>query len=159
MMPESRQGSHKGSIHLMAQPDRRPQPVQNPDVGRTEIIFSHPSEAEFAKLLDYYGIAWRYEPVTYPLQWDAEGNVIEAFSPDFYLVDYDLYVELTTLRPKLMRFKNGKLRRLKELYPELNVKLWRRRDFVYLLDRFGLRDRESALVGKSALEDEDAQAQ
>jgi len=114
-------------------------------------VFSHPSEEEFARILDFYGITWRYEPVTFPLDWDAQGNVLEAFSPDFYLVQEDLYVELTTLRQSLMRIKHRKIRRLKELYPEVNIRLWDRRDFLRFLERFGETGREQELIGKEAV--------
>jgi hypothetical protein len=129
----------------------RPRPSPNLPAKRTEIVFSHPSEEEFARILDFYGIEWRYEPTTFPLEWDRHGNVLEAFSPDFYLVQEDLYVELTTLRPSLMRIKHRKIKRLKELYPEINVKLWDRKDFIHFLERFGLDEREAALIGKEAM--------
>jgi len=130
---------------------RCPRPVTNPPVPRDEICFGHPSEDEFARILDFYGIQWKYEPVTFPLSWDDEGNVLEAFSPDFYLVEQDLFVELTTLRPRLMRAKRRKIRRMRELYPDRKVKLWRRRDFEWLLARFGQEDRHDELVGQDAL--------
>ena len=130
-------------------------PVANPVVPRNEISFSHPSEAELAHVLDFYGIEWRYEPMTFPLAWDEHGNVIEAFSPDFYLVQQDLYVELTTLRQKLMRFKHRKIRRLKELYPEINIRLWNRKDFEHFLERFGIDARSRHLLGQEALTQHD----
>jgi len=102
--------------------------------------FAHPLEAEFARLLDYYHIPWEYEPKSFPLEWDAEGRVTAAFTPDFYLPDQDLYVELTTLRPQLIRSKNRKLRRLRELYPQVNIRLLRRRDLRELLLKYGLRE-------------------
>jgi hypoxanthine phosphoribosyltransferase len=129
----------------------QPRPVENPPIAREEITFSHPSEEELARILDFYGIAWRYEPTTFPLRWDEQGNVLEAFSPDFYLVQEDLYVELTTLRQSLMRIKHRKIRRLKELYPWINIKLWDRKDFMHLLERFGVTGREQELVGKEAI--------
>lgn len=132
----------------------RPRPLQNPTVAREDIVWSHPSEKEFAHVLDYFGIEWRYEPTTFPLRWDKEGNLLEGFSPDFYLVEQELYVELTTLRPRLMRDKHRKVRRLRELYPEVNVRLWDRRDFVRFLERFGLESHRQDLVGKEALEKE-----
>ena len=100
--------------------------------------FSHPAEEIFAQILDFYGIQWEYEPRTFPLEWDEEGNVIEAFSPDFYLPDQDLYVELTTIRPKLATFKNRKMRRMKELYPDVNIKLYKRREMRDLMVKYGL---------------------
>ena len=135
---------------------QQPCPIENPPVPREEIAFSHPSEEEFANVLDFYGIEWRYEPVTFPLQWDERGNILEAFSPDFYLVQQDLYVELTTLRQKLMRFKHRKIRRMKELYPEINIRLWNRKDFERFLEHFGLGKRRSLLIGKEAMENQDA---
>ncbi|MBM3188452.1 MAG: hypothetical protein FJZ90_06995 [Chloroflexi bacterium] len=138
----------------MSEASRPPRPVANAEASREEINFSHPSEREFARVLDFYGIAWRYEPTTFPLRWDDQGNILEAFSPDFYLVDTDLYVELTTLRPQLMRIKRRKIRRLKELYPEINIRLWSRSDFMRFLERLGLEDRSEELVGKEALEDQ-----
>lgn len=128
----------------------KPRPIENPPVARTELVFSHPSEEEFARILDFYGIAWRYEPVTFPLKWDEQGNVLEAFTPDFYLLQEDLYVELTTLRQELMHIKRRKIRRLKELYPDVNIKLWGRRDFLRFLERFGEIERERELIGKEA---------
>lgn len=102
--------------------------------------FSHPIEAEFARILDFYGIPWAYEPRTFILQEDGAGNVKEAFSPDFYLPDQDLYVELTTMQPHQVRHKNRKLKRLRELYPEINIKLFKRGDLRSLMLKFGVED-------------------
>ena len=98
--------------------------------------FAHPSEAEFAKLMDYYGIRWEYEPRSFPLHWEGE-RVTEMQTPDFYLIDLDLYVELTTLKQSLVTEKNRKIRRLKELYPEVNIKLLYKRDYHRLLAKYG----------------------
>ncbi|OGO05869.1 MAG: hypothetical protein A2Y73_01310 [Chloroflexi bacterium RBG_13_56_8] len=133
----------------------RPCPVKNPSVNREEIVFSHPSESEFARVLDFYGIEWRYEPTTFPLRWDVEGNLLEAFTPDFYLVQQDLYVELTTLLPRLMRDKRRKMRRLHKLYPQINAKLWDRNDFLHLLERCGIEERSQNLVGREAIKEEE----
>jgi hypoxanthine phosphoribosyltransferase len=112
--------------------------------------FSHKIEAEFARILDYYGIEWQYEPRTFPLAWDELGNVTKAFSPDFYLSAQDLYVELTTLRPKLIRHKNRKIRQLKELYPEINIKLFKRDDLRNLMIKFGLDTHATPIFGTEA---------
>ena len=112
--------------------------------------FSHPTEEAFARILDFYGIVWEYEPRTFPLQWDSDGNVTEAFAPDFFLPDQDLYVELTTLRPKLVTFKNRKMRRMKELYPDVNVKLFKRHDLREMMLKYGLDEEAGAIVGTSA---------
>ena len=99
--------------------------------------FAHASEAELARILDFYQVRWEYEPDTFPIGWSMTGDVVESFAPDFYLPDLDLYVELTTLKQKLVRKKNRKLRRLRELYPDVRIKLFYARDFRALLLKFG----------------------
>ena len=99
--------------------------------------FAHASEAELARILDFYQVRWTYEPDTFPIGWSMTGEVVESFSPDFYLPDVDLYIELTTLKQKLVRKKNRKLRRLRELYPDIRIKLFYARDFRALLLKFG----------------------
>ena len=100
--------------------------------------FAHNSEAQFAKLLDFYGIAWDYEPRTFTLEVDRDGNPIQAFTPDFYLPAYDLYIEITTLNQKLVTKKNRKARRLQEQYPDVNIKVLYQRDYLHLLVKYGL---------------------
>jgi hypothetical protein len=100
--------------------------------------FAHPVEAEFARLLDFYRVRWVYEPRTFPLEWDEEGRIKLCFTPDFYLPEQDLYVELTTMSPRLVRRKNRKLRRLQERFPEVRVKLFYQRDLRALLLKYGL---------------------
>jgi hypoxanthine phosphoribosyltransferase len=109
-----------------------------PDPGAASApSFAHASEAELARILDFYDVRWAYEPDTFPIGWNLDGDVVESFSPDFYLPDLDLYVELTTLKQKLVRKKNRKLRRLRELYPDVQIKLFYARDFRMLLLKFG----------------------
>ena len=99
--------------------------------------FAHASEAELSRILDFYAVRWEYEPHVFPILWNTDGDVLESFAPDFYLPDLDLYVELTTLRQKLVRRKNRKLRRLRELYPAVRVKLLYARDFRALMLKYG----------------------
>jgi len=103
-----------------------------------DIAFAHSSERVAAEILDFYRIRWLYEPRTFPLEWDGKGNVIVSFSPDFYLVDFDLYIELTTMSQKLVTKKNRKMRRLRELYPDVNIRIFYQKDFRRLLARFGV---------------------
>ena len=102
--------------------------------------FAHASEAELARILDYYGVRWEYEPRTFPILWNTDGKVVESFSPDFYLPELDTYVELTTLKQSLVRRKNRKLRRLRELYPDIKVKLFYGKDFRALMLKYGRFD-------------------
>ena len=100
--------------------------------------FAHASERVAAEILDFYNVRWEYEPTSFPLEWDAKGKVIAWFTPDFYLPDFDIYIELTTMSQKLVTKKNRKVRRLKELHPEINVKVLYQKDFRRLLQRFGI---------------------
>ena len=119
------------------------------DPARAMPAFAHASEAEMSRILDFYGVRWEYEPDTFPILWNTDGDVIESFSPDFYLPDLDLYLEMTTLRQKLVRKKNRKLRRLRELYPDLNVKLFYGRDFRELMLKYGKIALVAGLSGSS----------
>src|SRR3954452_13641653 len=101
--------------------------------------FANPAELEYAKILDWYGIPWMYEPTTFVLERDEEGRVTEAFSPDFYLPEQDLYLEVTVMKQSLVTRKNRKLRKLRQLYPEVKIKLFYERDFERLAARYGLR--------------------
>ena len=100
--------------------------------------FAHNSERQFAKLLDFYGIAWDYEPRTFTLEADREGNPVQAFTPDFYLPTYDTFIEITTLNQRLVTKKNRKARRLVEQHPEIRVRVLYQRDYLHLLVKYGL---------------------
>ena len=100
--------------------------------------FAHNSERQFAKLLDFYGIVWEYEPRTFTLETDRDGNPQQAFTPDFYLPAYDLYIEITTLNQKLVTKKNRKARRLVEVFPDVQVRVLYQRDYLHLLVKYGL---------------------
>ena len=108
------------------------------------VRFAHPSELQFARLLDFYGVAWEYEPQTFVLDRDAEGRPTRAFSPDFFLPEHDCYIELTTLSQKLVTKKNAKVRRLRQLHPEVNVRVVYRRDFRALVAKYGLDEVDRA---------------
>ena len=112
--------------------------------------YAHPAEETFAKILNFYGVEWQYEPHTFPLEWDDQGNVTEAFTPDFYLPSQNLYIELTTLRPKLSTHKNWKLRRFNDLYPEINIKLLKRREMRDLMRKYGLEEDAESIDGTKA---------
>jgi hypothetical protein len=124
-------------------------PTLNAEDRAARSTFSHQAEETFARILDYYAIEWQYEPRTFPLEWDSDGNVIEAFSPDFYLPQQDLYIELTTLRPELTTKKNRKLRRMRILYPHISIKLFKRRELRDLMVKYGM-DQEASLISGSA---------
>jgi hypothetical protein len=101
--------------------------------------FANRSELECAKILDYYGVPWEYEPRTFVLERDAEGRVVSAFTPDFYLPEQELFIEVTVMKQSLVTRKNRKLRELQRLYPDVRVKLFYRRDIESLAQRYRLR--------------------
>jgi cytidylate kinase len=124
-------------------------PPKRPSVEREEVgdrkefgrQFGHPSEQVFANLLDFYGIAWDYEPRSFPLQWDKDGKVSEAFTPDFYLPEFNLYVELTTMKQANVTRKNRKIRLLRAIYPHVNIQVFYQKDVQDLVTKYGLPER------------------
>lgn len=132
--PAERNG---GGVTVVLDEAGAPQPIHHPAPPGGRVAFAHPSEEEFARVLDFYRVKWEYEPTTFPLEWDESGRVTSAFTPDFYLPEWDLYVELTTMRQGLVNRKNRKIRRLKQLYPHVNIKVFYGRDFERLLRKFG----------------------
>jgi cytidylate kinase len=104
-------------------------------------MFAHQSEEMFANLLDFYRIAWEYEPRSFPVQYAPDGTVLESFTPDFYLPEFDLYLELTTMKQSLVTRKNRKVRLLRQLYPHLNIQVFYQKDFENLIFKYGLAER------------------
>jgi hypothetical protein len=104
------------------------------------VNFAHASERQFARLLDFYQIEWEYEPASFDIAWDRDGHVVQRFTPDFYLAEFDLYIEITTLNQKLVTKKNRKVRRLRERYPEIRCKVFYQRDYLTLVTKYGLED-------------------
>ncbi len=113
-------------------------PAPTGELPHESVAFAHPSERDFARVLDFYGVEWRYEPRTFVLRENADGHPTEAFSPDFYLPDLDLYIELTTLKQRLVTKKNRKIRELRERYPGVNVMILYRRDWQNLAVKYGM---------------------
>jgi hypoxanthine phosphoribosyltransferase len=109
--------------------------------------FAHASEAEMARILDFYGVRWEYEPTTFPILWNLDGAVVESFAPDFYLPDLEVFLEMTTLKQRLVRKKNRKLRRLRELYPDIRIKLFYARDFRAMMLKYGRLGLAESLSG------------
>ena len=114
-------------------------PVFQAYLGEKPPRFANEAELECAKVLDYYRVPWEYEPRTFVLERDEDGRVLEAFTPDFYLPEQDLYVEITVMKQSLVTRKNRKLRKLRRLYPDVRVKLFYKRDIERLAQRYGLK--------------------
>src|SRR5580698_866748 len=92
----------------------------------SRVAFAHASEAELARMLDFYRVDWQYEPRSFPIAWNESGRVLEFFTPDFYLPEYDLYIELTVAKPCRNTRKNRKIRLMHQHHPQVNVKLFTR---------------------------------
>lgn len=105
-------------------------------VGDTPPQFANRSEEECARILDYYCVPWMYEPRTFVLERDEKGNVVEAFTPDFYLPEQDLFVEVTTMKQAHVTKKNMKIRKIREKFPEINIKLFYKKDFLKLAQKY-----------------------
>ena len=114
--------------------------ARTPTLKSGTVRFAHASERQFAQLLDFYQLDWEYEPRSFDLERDRLGNVVQRFTPDFYLPEYDLFIEITTLNQKLVTKKNRKVRRLRELYPGVNCKIFYQRDYLSLVEKYGLED-------------------
>ena len=106
-----------------------------------QITFAHNSERQFARLLDFYRVEWEYEPTAFPIEWDGAGQPTQHFRPDFFLPGFGLYIEITTLNQRLVTKKNRKIRRLRELYPDVRIKILYQRDYLSLLAKYGLEPR------------------
>jgi hypoxanthine phosphoribosyltransferase len=104
-------------------------------VAVSRVPFAHASEAELARLFDFYRIPWEYEPRSFPIAWSETGRPVEFFTPDFYLPEYDLYIEVTVAKPVRNSRKNRKLRLMRSHHPRVNVKLFNRRDVERVFSR------------------------
>jgi hypothetical protein len=114
------------------------------------VRFAHNAEEQLAKLLDFYGVPWEYEPRTFELAWDATGRPTLAFTPDFYLPQHRLFIEVTTLRQELVTKKNRKLRLMRERYPDVQVRMMYQRDYLGLLVKYGLETPQQMSPPRSA---------
>jgi len=108
--------------------------------GFKQVAFGHPSEKSFANLLDFYRIPWEYEPRSFPIAWDDQGRVLESFTPDFYLPESNLYVELTTMKQSLVTKKNRKIRLLREIYPQIKIQVFYQKDLEEMVLKYSLAE-------------------
>lgn len=109
--------------------------------------FAHPAERDFARILSYHRIRWSYEPTTFTLARTDDGRPAQMFTPDFYLPDQRVYIELTTMRQRLVTRKNRKVRQLRALYPNVRIKLVYRRDFQRLVESYRTNGRRAVACG------------
>ena len=143
MAAHSESGSLKGGAPSEAigtlMPVRVESPVFQAYCGTEPSRFANRIELECAKILDYYRIPWDYEPHSFVLERDDDGRVVSAFTPDFYLPDQNLFIEVTVMKQSLVTRKNKKLREIQRLYPHVKIKLFYRRDIERLAQRYRLQ--------------------
>jgi len=125
-----------GSLNDEWSPSRAGGAGAQTEASNRPVRFANESEAEFARILSFYHIEWQYEPRSFAIEWDAAGEATSFFTPDFYLPQHNLYIELTTLRQPLVTRKNRKIRRLRALYPEVNLKVLYAADYRKLIEKF-----------------------
>lgn len=111
------------------------------DVDLKKRVFANRSEEIFANLLDFYRIPWEYEPRSFAIAWDRHNQPIEHFTPDFYLPEFDLFIELTTMKQSLVTKKNRKVKLLRQIYPHVNIQVFYQRDFQNLIFKHGLLEK------------------
>ena len=133
-------GPRRGRVRSRCYPGRRVGEIADfqADSAKEPPRFANEAERECAKVLDFYGVPWEYEPHTFVLEEDADGRVVQAFTPDFFLPEQNLYLEITVMKQRLVTRKNRKLRRLRERYPDVRVKLFYKRDIERLAQRYRL---------------------
>ncbi|MGI9600545.1 MAG: hypothetical protein ACR2QE_01580 [Acidimicrobiales bacterium] len=110
------------------------------------VNFAHESERDVAAVFDFYDLEWQYEPTTFILCTDDGGRPLSGFTPDFYLPQFDLYIEVTTLQQRLVTRKNRKVRQLHQQHPEVRCKVLYRRDVAALAAQFDLPASRSLLA-------------
>jgi hypothetical protein len=87
-------------------------------------MFVTPEEERFERMLRKHSIPWEYESHLITFALDPKIGVADAgFNPDFYLPEWDIYVELTGGGAASMRKKRSKIRRAVDLYPYLRIRL------------------------------------
>lgn len=104
-----------------------------------EIDFPSTFESLLADFLDFNFVVWEYEPHFFAFELGDDGRPTAGFRPDFYLPASGVYYELTTGSPRVINLKNRRLRRLAELHPGVEVRLWRAADYRGLADHLGIR--------------------
>ena len=102
-------------------------------------------------MLDFYGIPWEYEPTAFPIEFDEAGDPAKYFTPDFYLPEEDMYIEITTMNQRLVTKKNRKVRRLREVHPGVRCKVFYQRDYLHLLLKYGLEEGDDLMPAPTRL--------
>lgn len=122
-------------------------PTHGPAEAVGEPSFVHPVERELACVFDELGIQWEYEPHTLVLERHDDGSVKEAFTPDFFLPELGIYVELTVMRQRLTNRKRRKASKARTR-SGVTVEILFRRDLERLARRWRLPGLAAAVTAR-----------
>lgn len=83
-------------------------------------------EANFARILNLLKIKWVFQPESFDLKF-------QKYTPDFYLPEYDLYVEIKNF---LSNYSAKRDKAFRKLYPDKNLSLILRPEYTKLQSGF-----------------------
>jgi len=95
------------------------------DISKTIYFYSR-WEANVARLFNYFGIKWIFQPKTFDL-------VSQNYTPDFYLPDYNIYIEVKNFLWKYSKIRDRKFRKL---YPDIKLILLLKKDYLELEKKY-----------------------
>jgi len=90
------------------------------------IYFYSRWEANIARLFNYLGVKWLYQPKTFDL-----GS--QNYTPDFYLPDRNAYVEVKNFLWKYSKIRDRKFRKI---YPDINLTLLLKKNYLKLENKY-----------------------
>jgi hypothetical protein len=91
-----------------------------------KIYFFSRWEANFARILDLMAIKWVHQPARFQLK-------VQKYTPDFYLPDFGIYVEIKNY---LSEYSSNRDSQFRELYPHLNLSLILKPEYLKLQEKF-----------------------
>jgi hypothetical protein len=95
------------------------------DISKTIYFYSR-WEANIVRLFNYLNIEWIYQPKIFDL-------VSQNYTPDFYLPEYDTYIEVKNFLWKYSKIRDEKFRKL---YPDINLILLLKKDYLKLENKY-----------------------
>jgi len=95
------------------------------DISKTIYFYSR-WEANIARLFNYSGIKWTYQQKTFDL-----GS--QNYTPDFYLPDGDIYIEVKNF---LWRYSKTRDRKFRKIYPGIKLTLLLKKDYLELEKKY-----------------------
>jgi len=91
-----------------------------------DIYFYSRWEANIARLFIHLGIKWIHQPKTFDLK-------TQTYTPDFYLPEYNTYIEVKNFLWKYSKIRDRKFRKL---YPDISLILILKKDYLILEEKY-----------------------